>query len=295
MIKEGVHTVIRRFTPGLNTMPWVAQNHARTQIPKIPLINPVWTLPRRAAGLSDAELYRAFAHYPWWHYAYAFEGGVTLAAQQRNPGLLANVVKRPRQRFRHMMPYLLSAHHGAFHGKRVLDIACNSGFWSIQCALLGAEVVGCDARPELIEQANLLKSIVGLSNVTFRELHFGNMTPQALGGTFDIVLKLGILYHLPSPLEALQRTIAMTQSHILLDTTVARMLWLAIRLWWEEPTDIRTTGHASMVCSPSKHAVGLMLHHLGVADWFEIPIRTMDMPMDYLWYGRAAWLITVGS
>ena len=65
------------------------------------------------------------------------------------------------------MPYLMEAERGSLKGKRVLDIACNSGFWSVQCALLGAEVVGFDARPGLIEQANLIKRIVGVDQVEF--------------------------------------------------------------------------------------------------------------------------------
>jgi len=62
--------------------------------------------------------------------------------------------RRPLQRFRHFMPDLLASQGGSLKGRRILDIACNSGFWSLQCALLGAEVAGFDARPELIEQAN---------------------------------------------------------------------------------------------------------------------------------------------
>jgi 2-polyprenyl-3-methyl-5-hydroxy-6-metoxy-1,4-benzoquinol methylase len=95
------------------------------------------------------------------------------------------------------MPYLVAANGGCLRGKRILDIACNSGFWSIQCALLGAEVVGFDGRAELIRQADLIKSIVGVDDVQFRVLDFWDMSRQALGGTFDIVLNLGILCHLP--------------------------------------------------------------------------------------------------
>lgn len=32
------------------------------------------------------------------------------------------------------------------------------------------------------------------------------MSPEALGGTFDLVLNLGFLYHVPDPVEALERT-----------------------------------------------------------------------------------------
>jgi len=112
------------------------------------------------------------------------------------------------------MPYLVQAGGGTLRGKRVLDIACNSGFWSIQCALLGADVVGFDARSELIEQASLLKRVTGLANVEFKVLEFWRMRPEHLGGQFDIVLNLGFLYHVPKPLEALELTIGMArQAH----------------------------------------------------------------------------------
>src|SRR5262245_53196361 len=105
------------------------------------------------------------------------------------------------------MPWLLRETGGSLKEKRVLDIACNGGFWSTQCALLGAaEVVGFDARPELVAQANLVKSIVGLENVRFQQMNFWEMSPERLGGTFDVVLNLGILYHLAKPLEALELT-----------------------------------------------------------------------------------------
>ena len=166
-----------------------------------PPINPVWPLPQSSNSPSEEEIREEFAK-GLWHYAYEFDGGLSFTARHNNPGLLSDVPERPLQRFRHFMPYLVEAENGSLQGKRILDIACNSGFWSIQCALLGAEVVGFDSRPELIEQANLIKSIVGIDNVTFKILDFWD----TLDGTFDIVLNLGILYHLPSPLEVLQLT-----------------------------------------------------------------------------------------
>ena len=123
------------------------------------------------------------------------------------------------QRFRHFMPYLAQAAGGTLKGKRVLDIACNSGFWSIQCALLGAEVLGIDARAELIEEANLLESIVGTTGAQFKVLDFWDLNPDELG-QFDIVLNLGFLYHVPQPLEALELTKKLARHHILLDTAV---------------------------------------------------------------------------
>jgi hypothetical protein len=144
------------------------------------------------------------------------------------------------------MPYLIESQEGSLKGTRVLDIACNSGFWSIQCALLGA-----------------------------------------------VVLNLGFLYHLPKPLEALELTKIMARKHLLLDTAVHPSDDFAIHLKWEEPSDIRMAVDEGIVSLPTKPGVELMLRHLKVNGWFEIPVLTRDMPVDYLTGRRASWLIEV--
>ncbi len=254
-------------------------------------MEPIWPLPRRAGGPSDDEIRRKFAEFDQWHYAYEFEGGLSFSAQHNRPSPDADAPERPLQRYRHFMPYLLEAAGGSLEGKRVLDIACNSGFWSIQCALLGADVTGFDARPELIEQANLLKSVVGVDNASFQTLGFWDMSPEALGGTFDIVLNLGILYHLPNSLEVLRLTQSMARSAILLDTAIYNSNECAIHLSWEESDDIRYANESGIVAFPSKSSVALMLRFLDIEDWIEIPMRTKDMPRNYLENGRASWLI----
>jgi len=263
------------------------------RITKPAAIDPVWPLPRCSGGLSNQQIREEFAKYDLWHYAYAFEGDLSFPARHNNPGHLADAPERPLQRFRHFMPSLVASNNGSLRGKRVLDIACNSGFWSIQCALLGAEVVGFDGREELIRQANLIKSIVGVEKVEFRILDFWDMSPQRLGGTFDVVLNLGILYHLTDPLKALQLTKSMARQYILLDTNVCSSRDSVIKLYWEEPADIRDAITPGIVVQPSKSSIDLMLRHIGAATWLEIPMQTIDMPADYLHDRRASWLIKV--
>jgi tRNA (mo5U34)-methyltransferase len=258
-----------------------------------PSVMPVWPLPRAPRGPSDDEVRMEFARYKFWHYAYEFEGGLSFPTRHNSPGLDTDDAKRHLQRFSHFMPYLVAACGGSLGGKRVLDVACNSGFWSIQCALLGAEVVGFDARPELIEQSRLLKRITGADGVDFRLLDFWQMSPEALGGRFDVVLNLGFLYHVPKPVEALERTRRMAGEHILLDTAVHPSPECAIHLKWEEPFDIRTAVDEGVVALPTKSGVELMLRHLRFNGWFEIPARSRDMPVDYLAGRRASWLIKV--
>jgi 2-polyprenyl-3-methyl-5-hydroxy-6-metoxy-1,4-benzoquinol methylase len=296
MMKQGIKRALRYLGYEIHRLePRSQENRARAPITQPPPINPIWPLPRRSGGPSGEEIREEFAKYDLWHYAYEFDGGLSFPAHHNNPSPFVDVPERHLQRFRHFMPYLLEALNGSLQGKRILDIACNSGFWSIQCALLGAEVVGFDARPELIEQASLIKSIVDVDNVEFKTLDFWDMSPQSLDGTFDIVLNLGILYHLPTPLEALQLTRSMARRVILLDTALYQSKDSVVNLRWEEPFDIRAAATPGLAALPSKSSIDLMLRHIGVAEWFEIPIRTADMPRDYLdpdpW--RASWLIKV--
>jgi 2-polyprenyl-3-methyl-5-hydroxy-6-metoxy-1,4-benzoquinol methylase len=294
MIKQGIKKTLRYFGYEIHRVESFSQeNRARVPITQPPPINPVWPLPRRSGGPSEGEIREEFAKYDQWHYEYKFDGGLSFPVRHNLPNPVFDAPDRPLQRFKHFMPYLVETQNGSLRNKRILDIACNSGFWSIQCALLGAEVVGFDARADLIKQANLIKSIVSLNNVEFKVLDFWNMSPQSLDGTFDIVLNLGILYHLPKPLEALELTKSMTRRIILLDTQLIRSNDSIIKLLWEEPHDIRLANISGVVTRPSKRSIELMLRHIGAAEWFEIPIRTTDMPRDYLDHWRASWLVKV--
>jgi SAM-dependent methyltransferase len=255
-------------------------------------LEPVWPLPRDNSKWSSEAILEQFAKYDSWHYAYQFEGGVSPPLSPYQKQGRAGDIDRPLRRFHHFMPYLVKAAGGSLRGKRVLDIACNSGFWSVQCALMGAEVIGFDARPELIEQANLIKSVVGCQNLRFQVLDFWDMSPPTLGSAFDIVLNLGILYHLSDPLQALRRTVTMAREYVLLDTEVYPSNDSILKLRWEEPDYIRSAARSGMVVIPSKSAVELILKELAVSEWYEIPIQH-DMPQDYREHRRTSWLIKV--
>lgn len=82
---------------------------------------------------------------------------------------------------------------------RVLDLACMDGLSSIEFAMQGAkEVVGIEGRAQAVEGANFAKESFGLKNLTFYHDDVRNVTKEKYG-TFDMVLCLGILYHLDIP------------------------------------------------------------------------------------------------
>jgi tRNA (mo5U34)-methyltransferase len=97
-------------------------------------------------------------------------------------------------RFAHAIPEDL-------HGKTVLDIGCNGGFYSIQMKQRGADrVVGIDSDPRYLAQARLAAEILDL-DIELRQLSVYDVAE--LREEFDVVLFMGVLYHLRHPLLAL--------------------------------------------------------------------------------------------
>lgn len=98
------------------------------------------------------------------------------------------------RRFRKAIPADLS-------GKTVLDIGCNAGFYSMEMKQRGARrVLGIDADPVYLNQARFAARVRGL-DIEFQELSVYDL--PRLGEQFDIVLFMGVLYHLRHPLLAL--------------------------------------------------------------------------------------------
>lgn len=87
-------------------------------------------------------------------------------------------------------------------GKSVLDIGCNAGFYSIEMKKRGADrVLGIDSDDRYLEQARLASDVLGFRDIEYRNLSVYDV--GALGETFDLVIFMGVLYHLRHPLLAL--------------------------------------------------------------------------------------------
>ena len=86
-------------------------------------------------------------------------------------------------------------------GKSVLDIGCNAGFYSIEMKRRGADrVLGLDLDPAYLAQARFAAEVLGMQ-IEFQQLSVYDL-PQ-LEEKFDLVIFMGVLYHLRHPLLAL--------------------------------------------------------------------------------------------
>jgi tRNA (mo5U34)-methyltransferase len=100
------------------------------------------------------------------------------------------------QRFADLVPADLT-------GKSVLDLGCNAGFYAFEMKRRGAaRVVAVDSDPRYLAQARLASDVLGLE-IELRELDVYRVAE--LGARFDLVIFMGVLYHLRHPLLALDR------------------------------------------------------------------------------------------
>jgi tRNA (mo5U34)-methyltransferase len=129
---------------------------------------------------------------PWFHNFQVAEGVWTNPESGPGP-------QYPDSRWKVVEPLLPD-----LSGKSVLDIGCSSGFFSLKLKELGAGyVLGVDAgeQPKAIDQARFAADTLGL-DVDFRTHSVYDL--QSIGRQFDIVLFMGVLYHLRHPLLALE-------------------------------------------------------------------------------------------
>ena len=83
----------------------------------------------------------------------------------------------------------------------VLDVGCNAGFYSIEMKRRGADrVLGIDHDDQYLDQARYAAEVTGL-DIEFRRLSVYEV--GKLGERFDLVLFMGVFYHLRHPLLAL--------------------------------------------------------------------------------------------
>jgi len=103
-------------------------------------------------------------------------------------------------------------------GKSVLDVGCNGGFYAIQMKQRGAaRVVGIDTDEIYLEQARFAAKVNG-AEIEFRKLSVYRVAE--LREQFDVVLFMGVLYHLRHPLLALE----LLHEHAVADLLVAQSM-----------------------------------------------------------------------
>jgi SAM-dependent methyltransferase len=123
-------------------------------------------------------------------------------------------------------------------GGRALDIACHEGWFAHRLLEWGAhEVVAVDIRDVNVRRARLLRDHFELpaDRLRIEKADVYDLRADGLG-SFDVVLMLGLIYHLENPIGAIRTARALTQGAFLLETQLTRQE-APIRTGWGIPDE----------------------------------------------------------
>jgi tRNA (mo5U34)-methyltransferase len=165
--------------------------------------------------MSRRERERLVATVPWWWHSIDLGRGVV------TPG--AKGAEMPGGGRAFMQGELASLALPDLRGKSVLDLGAHNGFYSFAAERLGASpVVALDYFAWIHESADARDGSPPLGRAGFDVAHrilrskvepvvgdFMTIDLAALG-CFDVVLFLGVLYHMPDPLGGMRRLAAVT-------------------------------------------------------------------------------------
>jgi tRNA (mo5U34)-methyltransferase len=120
-----------------------------------------------------------------WHHIMEFAPGVITPGRYDPRGLLKHLEL-----------------DSSLQGKKVLDVGARDGYFSFEAEKRGAEVIAIDYCPPGEMGFETAKRIFN-SQVRFMQMNIYDIKYEKLG-SFDIVLCLGLIYHLPDPYLALE-------------------------------------------------------------------------------------------
>jgi len=158
-------------------------------------------------SMSSADLQSRVAAVRWYH-TIDLGGGIVTQGVDDSPVRLARAQLPP-----------------SLHGLTVLDIGAWDGFFSFECERRGAaRVVAADHfswhGPGWGTKAGFMLAREALrSRVEDIDIDVMDLTPERVG-TFDVVLFLGVLYHLRHPFLALERVASVTRDRLILETVI---------------------------------------------------------------------------
>jgi SAM-dependent methyltransferase len=226
------------------------------------------------------------ASFPHWHYEFDLGGHRTPISGRPHRN-------RQEQRASYIFDPMLRLFGGSLSGKRVLDLGCNAGYWSLRAVQSGCDfVLGVDGRQMHVDQADFVFEVKGIDRSRY-EFIAGDVyaTDLATKGQFEIVFCLGLLYHVSDPAALIEKISELNTQLLLIDTSLSRMPGQFLELRRDSAESPLDAVREQFVTFPSRNAVIALAESAGYSVTTLRPaFSSYDGAEDYLYGGRRTFL-----
>ena len=150
-----------------------------------------------------------------WFYAYELPDGSVTPTYH---GIDIQTIHDTRWR---MIEQSLEQHLGPDRSSlTALDLASHQGWFAVKLAQAGfGRVQGIEARRAHVDDSRLMAEIYGLDRLSFHQGDIHELDSEELG-QFDVVLMMGLLYHLENPVGALRSCRSLCRKLCLIETQI---------------------------------------------------------------------------
>jgi 2-polyprenyl-3-methyl-5-hydroxy-6-metoxy-1,4-benzoquinol methylase len=125
-------------------------------------------------------------------------------------------------RVRQVLQLVADLAHGPIERLRILDLGALEGLFAVELARQGASVVAVEGREANLEKMRLAKEALGLEHLELRQEDVRALD-RARHGEFDVVLCLGLLYHLDASdiFSLLERMHEVCRDLVIIETRIS--------------------------------------------------------------------------
>jgi len=208
--------------------------------------------------MQDEEIRQKIASFQGWHYQFDLKGNLTPIRKKK-------FVNRHEQRKKHFIEPLAQLFGGSLAAKRVLDLACNAGFWSLAAVRAGCDyVLGIEGRQMHVDQANFVFDVKEIEKDRYGFV-LGDIFETDLRqfGTFDVVLCLGLMYHVSKPMELLEKISEVNDDVLIIDSTLSKAPGSFLELRGQNPNSYMSAVDRTLAMHPTKQAVRDLAEEFG--------------------------------
>lgn len=207
---------------------------------------------------SNEEIVSKINSFDHWIDQFDINGNLTPVPDPTSPS-------RTMERKSYILDSLINSLGGSLKGKRILDIGCNAGYWSLSAIEAGAEfVLGVDARKTHIDQANFVFSAKQIPDSRYKFIE-SNVFDINLDDykKFDIVFCLGFFHHVSKHMLLLELISKYNLDILVLETRISRLPGNLLQFMYSNKDHYANSYEYTLSMLPTKSAVFAMVDQFG--------------------------------